>query len=135
MADDKITMDIAQMSRTMANAVLRERRRCAQILTDRAALLQETEERRALGVYLTEIAETMLLPPGVRVVPAVPTTDSTDPLVRQFNQLEQEIDERERAETDELPPVRHGDDFEDGVSLVRGMTSFGRRVPGAGIID
>lgn len=121
MANEKIELTIAEMSRTMANAVLRERRRCAKVLTDRSATLQETEERRALAKYLDDLAEIILTPPVATVVPtaSLPTVGEAAPV--------------EAEPVDELPPHRDRDDFEDGVSLVRGMTSFGRRVPSAGL--
>lgn len=108
MADDKITMTIEAMSRTMGNAVLRERRRCAQIVAD-ARDFQRGAGAEAAAQLLDELRETMLMPATAQIVPT-PAGASTGAV-------------EEPAE--ELPPVRHGDDFDDGVALARNLVRRG----------
>lgn len=114
MADDKVSMSIAQMSRTMGNAVLRERRRCAALVKDQADLALgdgRTEE----ATRLQAIAEDMLTPPVAQVVPT-PEGASTGTAAPEPEPAD---------ENDGLPPVRHGDDFEDGVAIAHARSRVG----------
>lgn len=106
MADEKIEMSIAAMSRTMSNAVLRERRRCAKLVED-AANIALSEGYTTGHRILLELHESILTPPGVQIVPtaSLPTVGEAAPV--------------EAEPVDDLPPVRHNDDFDDGVALAR----------------
>lgn len=122
MADEKIELSVAEMARTMGNAVLRERRRCAALLAEyNTQKLKETGDMIRY-TSLDELRETMLMPPTAQVVPtaSLPTVGEAAP-------VEAEVVD------DGLPPHRDRDDMDEGIALVHSRTSFGRRA--GGIID
>lgn len=99
-----IPMSVSQLARTMANAVSRERARCQRMIVELAEQAAAKEQDDASD-WLLHAASVIGRDAAPRVVElSAPATFDTSP---------------EAADEEELPPVRHGDDFADGVALLR----------------
>lgn len=97
------------LARAIANAAKRERRRAAQLLDDRSnvELGKGNLPGAQLLIEMAEAVRSSDIPEPVTAVQAGDLGDGD----RDYHQADRQADE--------LPPVHHLDDFEEGAALVR----------------
>lgn len=113
MAEAEFTMTPLRLAVVMSNRVLRERLRLGKQLV----ALCDSNDLRGLRAFAEELLASK---------PQVPTTLVPDPTPSP----EQVSAAAAQAEADEgiLPPVRHQDDFEQGVGIALGQRQLAHRL-------
>lgn len=104
-ATTTFSINATTLARAIANAAKRERQRAARLADDAADVALgrgDLDAGKALAVLAESIRST-----DTTVIPATDPADLGDG-DRDYHRI-----------PDELPPVRHSDDFEDGAALVR----------------
>lgn len=119
---DAMTMTVAHLATTLATTRLRERERCVRVVADRRDEALGNGDVALAGV-LDILVESLRAGAGATGPAIVKAAADADLLRDQTEtaalaQVEQEARQRDGSG---LPPVHHLDDFEEGVSLVRGL--------------